>query len=152
MVDAVPTFLESRNGEFWLEVTMNHPRVASWENLTTTKQNSVYLKKLHLLKNCLGIDNLELLTYSYEISKDGHTHCHALFHSTSQRTHFPLGVIGDVVKTYLSTLTKKYSNYKRHCMYEKYYRYNGAGICVQYRFPHEHERVAKWEAYIKKYQ
>lgn len=149
--DSGITFLESYAAEFWLEVTLNHPRVKVWENLTSSKQCNLYLKKLHDIKNCLGFNNLEIVDYAFEVSKDGHFHCHALLHSTCAKNHFPLGVIADCVKTYLNTLPKKYSNYKRHCMYDKYYRYNGPGCCIQYRFPKETERIEFWGNYIKKY-
>ena len=142
------TTLESNASEFWLEVTLNHPRVKLWENLTSTKQCNLYLKKLHEIKNCLGTDQLEIVDYAFEVSKDGHFHCHALLHSVTVRNHFPLGVVADCVKTYLNTLPKN-STYKRHCMYDKYYRYHGPGCCIQYRFNHETERIQIWETYIK---
>jgi len=146
------TALDSNATEFYIELTMNHPRCKGWDNLISTRQFNLYLKKLNDIKNCLGFNNLGIVDYGFEVSKDGHFHCHALLHSTCAKVHFPLGVVSDIVKTYLSSLPKKYQKYYNSNMYDKYRRYHGPGICVQYQDSSNKERIKEWLNYINKYK
>jgi len=148
------TCLDSRAAKFAVEVTLNYPRCPGWVNLPTAKQNALYLKRLYEIKSCLGTDVLKLHSYGYEVSGDGHMHCHAYFICESDKRHFPLGVVGDIVKCYLNALPKKYQAYKSACMYKVYKRYMGPGVCVQYQgleTDDEKKRSEFWINYIKKF-
>lgn len=145
--EAVPTFLDSRNGPFWLEITLNHPRTPSFNKLLGFQQHKLYLKILNDLKAF----RYDIIDHSFEISADGNYHCHALFKRTQDDTiHFPLGCISDTVKTYLLCMPKKYATYKTGCMYAKWKRYSGPGICVQYT--DNKKRADEWQKYLSKYK
>ncbi len=143
--------LESRAAQFYIELTLNHPRTPKFNNMPSKIQKLFYSKILMTVLASLGPGNLELIAKAFEVSQDGNMHLHCLLHSTVEIKHFPLAAVADIVKAYQTHLQKKYAQYKIGHMYPKLYRYKGIGICCQYRFATETERIAEWETYLKKY-
>lgn len=143
--------LGSTTAKFYIELTMNYPRSARFVKMRTAKQHQFYNQILSIVLQSIGPGKLELENKCFEINGDGNYHCHALIRCVTAVHHFPIGVVSDMVKTYLELLPKKYSKYSGTAMHPGYVRYRCPSIVCQYRDmtdPH----VDVFRNYIDKYK
>ncbi len=135
----------------YIELTLNLPRTSAFANATSMKQRLFYLKIYNLIKCTFGPLACTESEHYFEYCKTGHVHLHSLIKFELPGKHVPIGVVADIVKVYLSQLTKKYSNYADSCMYSDYIRYKSPSIVCQYTEVDNIERIEIWRNYIKKY-
>lgn len=140
------------NSRCYLEITLNYPRTAGFKNMTSDKQKGLYSRLLQLIKCTFGPTGIERCEHTFEFCKSGHVHLHASIIFVFSTIHIPIGVVSDVVKTYLNQLPKRYSVYQEGCMHIGFIRYRSPSIAVQYTSFEDKKRIDIWNKYINKYQ
>lgn len=140
------------NSKCNLEITLNFPRTTVFKNAKSDSQKALYLRLLQIIKCTFGPTTLEECEYTFEYCKNGHIHMHASLLFNFPHLHIPIGVVSDVVKTYLKQLPKRYSNYQEGSMFVNYIRYKSPSITVQYVSIEDSKRSEIWKTYINKYQ
>lgn len=134
--------------EGYVEVTLQYPRTSSFTNMVSTKQKQIYRRSFNHIKDSIPMNLVEDYGHVYEYCENGHVHLHGYIQIKG--THCPIGVVSDVVKTYLNVLPKKYGRYKEGCISYEYLRYRDRPICCQYRNLLE---KSKWvDGYMQKHQ
>lgn len=131
-----------------VEITLNHPRTKNFVNLTSDKQKVLYNKLFQRMIEKLPIPLVQTkITKTFEFCKSGHIHLHACVeYSLPTGKYYPMGLIADLVKPYLSCLKQCYQD--RNC-FPEYQRYRSPSIACQY-FNNDLTRREVWLAYIHK--
>lgn len=150
--DGIVTSLGSNNAKFFIEVTLNHPRTPIFCKTLSAGQIKLYGNRIHLLRNAIGYNKLEVHNVGYEVTGDGHMHAHVLLKSNEVGYHFPLGVVADIAKAWLHMMPKKHDKYLSCSLYKDYLRYRSPSIVVQYKSMEDEDEFTRYDNYINKYK
>ncbi|UOF76860.1 putative replicase [Circoviridae sp.] len=138
---------------FHLEVTLNHPRTATFLKMTSDKQKALYKKMYDIIINRYGPGMCYKSTGAFEYCRSGQVHMHmSLFYCLPHKMVNIWGTIADMARLIHSMLPKKYSIFNEKCMDEKYFKYRVPSMCIQFNSLTEEKRIAEWETYIRKDQ
>lgn len=135
----------------YLEITLNHPRTAKFRRLTDEIKREVY-KNLYLKIKQLLSKHIEHDEFYFENCKDGIPHLHASITVSFDTSGSAMGLVSEIVRTYLNALPGKHKVYKSENEYPYYSRYKGPAICCQWTQIDDFKRIAAWEQYIIKSQ
>lgn len=150
-VKDVATLLGSSDGKFFIELTLNVPRVPRFNDMSTQEQRKFYMLALYKMAHCLRPQlDLSIDHACFEISKDGSYHCHALLLCNDPHLHFPLGVVADLVRCWVKLMPKQ--RYDPRCMMSHYQRYRAPSIVCQYKDMDDTEELDRWRTYLRKYR
>lgn len=135
------------------ELTLNFPHTQAWLNATVMKQRGLYERLLKYIQETWGPYNCLWCERAFEFTKKGQVHLHALLYYTVEPYYTDVGLINDIVRTFLRELPRKYSRFKEEYVYPDLKRYKSPSICLQYRDPYEDTgKLAEWLKYIYKDQ
>jgi len=141
-------------GECSIELTLNYPRTDKFTLLSSTKQKEIYYQLFTQLVTVVDPLRVKRIEHVYEYCKSGHVHMHARISYNDTYACYPIGLIGDIVKKWISNMPhvkyQQYDKYKDKCMYEEYGRYYSPSIVCQFQFATDH--YAEWTDYMNKQQ
>lgn len=131
-----------------IEITLNHPRTHRFCNMTSDEQKVLYNKLFQKMIEKLPIPLVKTtIQKTFEYCKSGHIHLHAcVIYSLPTGKYYPMGLIADLVKKYLSQIKQVYQ--ERYC-FPEYQRYRAPSIVCQY-FNGDLKRREIWLSYIHK--
>jgi len=130
-----------------LEITLNHPRTPKFCNMTSDEQRKHYDKLFDKIKTYLPEPLCEQhISRVFEYCKTGHVHLHACIDYKLKDIHFPMGLVADVCKRFLTTIKQVFQ--ERYC-YPEYNRYRSPSIVCQY-FQDDIKRREVWIEYMYK--
>lgn len=143
--DLRPTRAESSSRPSgYLEVTLNHPRTATFKNALSVKQKQILHRGFMTMVNHIGAKNYD---HVYEACMDGVIHLHGWI-EIPHSPCIPKILINDIVKVWLKGLTKKYSNWFECNYKDEWQRYRCPSVCVQYR--DIETGIEKFKTYMRK--
>lgn len=133
-----------------VEITLNLPQTTAYVNMLSYKQKNEYYKRY---QHIFGMYSKYIYDscYSYEFTKLGQVHLHAVWLVSPPPSYSVEGFVSDVSKSWLLSLTKKYRNYKPKCLYhnDDNVKYQCPSISVSYHINRE-DRFFYWVEYINK--
>ena len=139
---------DSQYDDVHVEITLNHPRTAKFNNMTSDEQKVLYTKLFHKMIEKLPVPLCQTkIERTFEYCKSGHIHLHAcVIYQLPKGKYYPMGLIADLVKKYLSQIKQVYQD--RNC-YPEWTRYKAPSIVCQY-FNNDQKRREVWLSYIHK--
>ncbi len=134
-----------------IELTLCHPQTSKFLKLTSAYQKLYYDRIYQKILCTFGMHNIKCSEHVYEYTKCGQIHMHASIELRFPTPHFPLGVVSDIVKTYLNEIPSiKCNRYNDACMHVEWQRYRCPSIVCQYRPISAVSRLDAWQQYIRK--
>lgn len=138
------------------EITINLPRTPSFTSMLSSRQKCLYGHLWDSIKNVITISGEN--DYTFEFCKSGHVHLHAIMKIPKSCKLIPVGGISDIVKQFINTYNRVYSNekaknklrYNERSMWFMENVYKSPAICVRYRGENEAARLVYWTDYMHK--
>ncbi len=137
-----------------IEITLALPHTALFLRSTSVQQKRLYMSKYQMLITHI-VSLIKDHDCVYEYSRNGQVHMHASIRLLSTARYNITGLVSDIAKIYLQTLTKKYSGFNPKLMV-----YHDNDNTVGYHCPsisikhcvHQSDRLIKWQEYLQKDQ
>ncbi len=137
-----------------IEITLALPHTALFLRSTSVQQKRLYMSKYQMIITHI-VSLIEDHDCVYEYSRNGQIHMHASIRLYKDAKYNVTGLLSDITKIYLQTLTKKYSRFNP--LNITYYDdddtvvYYCPSITVKHRL-HQLEKLDKWKEYMLKDQ
>jgi len=150
-----PTNLEVGSPKFdHIELTLCVPHTVAFLKALSGKQKVEHLRRYQILTSM----NKKIITrdaYCFEYTQKGQIHMHAIWIlQLPEKSFSGIGLVSDIAKQWLATLSKKYSQFYESKIYNfdnnTSLIYKDASIKVKLALC-QPERAREWETYINKF-
>lgn len=101
---------------YHVEITLNAPRTKAFENLLVKGQKEYYRKRYNIML-LMFKDYIYESNYIFEHCKDGQVHLHAVWLISLSTKGSYAGLVSDISKVWLKTLSPKYSTFTSSKLY-----------------------------------
>ncbi len=137
-----------------IEITLALPHTALFLRSTSVQQKRLYMSKYQMIITHI-VSLIEDHDCVYEYSRNGQIHMHASIRLYKDAKYNVTGLISDITKIYLQTLTKKYSGFNPKLI--TYYDDDNTVVyyCPSIKVSHclnQSDRLIKWKEYMLKDQ
>lgn len=133
-------------------ITINHPRCPIFLNVDSFKQKLIYMK---VWGRMAYMCNVLERNYTFEYCQSGQIHLHGIVTYQFDQVGSILGLISDIVKSFLPYLgigvkANSVEGFKERNMFPQYMRYRSPSLCIQ--FLETDKAINDWNIYMQKEQ
>lgn len=137
-----------RSEKATVEITINVPRYKAYKQMPLCGQMQVYRDLWEVVKQSIP-SNKKIDRFEIEYCKDGYPHLHGYLSYHDLTTHYPEGLVMDIVRAIYKKLPRNYYKQIADNPYNNALdRFKSPAVCINYK----HILQDNWTSYMSKTQ